>query len=76
MTRQVKGPVSFERGRGVVLAYCRNCLSWRELANSKPEALEAAADHVARVHDDGRLAAHLRDLAARQARRDTPTRPQ
>lgn len=75
MTRQVSGPVRFERGRGVHLAYCASCLSWRELANTRPEALRAAAVHVDQVHDDPRLARHLRELAARQARRDTPTHP-
>lgn len=69
--RRVVGPVQFERGRGVVLAYCTGCPPWRELAGTTPAAYRAAATHVDQVHDAPAVAANLRQLAAR-LERDTP----
>lgn len=73
MTRPVAGPVRFDRARGTVLAYCTGCPPWRSLEGTTPAAYRAAAVHVDQVHGDARLAANLRELAARQER-DTPTR--
>lgn len=71
-------PTRLEAGHNHVLAYCRACPPWRELAWDRPEALRAAAAHVQLVHGtgpDGRpvpamiqVARRLRERAAAQAR--------
>lgn len=73
MTRRIRGPVRFDTAARTVLATCAECPPWRVLQASRPAALRAAAAHVDHVHEDARLAAHLRDLAHRQEARDTPS---
>lgn len=61
-------PTKLEAGHNHVLAYCRACPPWRELAWDRPEALRAAANHVQLVHGDPKLANVLRERAAHQQR--------
>jgi hypothetical protein len=57
-------PTRLEAGHNHVLAYCRACPPWRELRWDRPEALEAAANHVQLVHGQGQLAERLRKRAS------------
>lgn len=68
------GPIHLDHAHRSVLAVCSDCPPWRVLQGSKPAALRASADHLDRVHGDAALAAHLRELAARQDKRDTRKR--
>lgn len=63
-----QNPTRLEAGHNHVLAYCRACPPWRELAWDRPEALRAAAQHVQLVHGDTKQANRLRERAAAQAR--------
>ena len=63
-----QNPTRLEAGHNHVLAYCRACPPWRELAWDRPEALRAAANHVQLVHGDAVTASVLRQRAAEQSR--------
>jgi hypothetical protein len=45
------------------LAYCDECPPWREIRATRAAALRAGADHVARCHDQQKLAARFRERA-------------
>lgn len=62
-------PTRLEAGHNHVLAYCRSCPPWRQLAWDRPEALSAAATHVQLVHGNMVLAERLRTRAAETRRR-------
>lgn len=64
-------PTRLEAGHNHVLAYCRECPSWRRLAGDKPEAKRRAAEHLALVHG---MATAARQLRYEAAQADTPTR--
>jgi hypothetical protein len=55
-------------GRGV-LAWCRQCPSWREHRPTRQAAQLAAAEHVRLVHDDAARASQLREAAAKTGTR-------
>lgn len=52
-----------------VVAWCRECPPWRYGAETRPEALRAAAYHLEFVHGQHKAAAHLREQAEKIRRR-------
>lgn len=69
--KPMDNPTRLEAGHNHVLAYCRTCPPWRELAWDRPEALRAAATHLDLVHGDKKAAARLRERAAASGRATT-----
>ncbi len=69
----MSNPISLESGRGYVLAACAHCPPWRRMTGARAHALLLAADHATYVHGDARLAAQLREQAAK-VKSDTPTK--
>ncbi len=56
--------------RGVVLAYCVECTSWRRMVATRADALREQAAHIELVHERPKLAANMRDRARKL---DTPS---
>lgn len=69
MTVHVDGPA---RRRGSQVVWCDECPTYREVRTTRAQALREAGVHAAQVHDQGKVARELRDLAAARER-DTPT---
>lgn len=67
----MKQPTRLDASRSgrTVVAWCTGCPPWRYGAESRPEALRAAADHLELVHGNARVAAQLREQARRIATR-------
>lgn len=65
----MKPPTRLDASRRTVVAWCTACTPWRYGAETRPEALRAAADHCDQVHEDSRSARALRERAARIERR-------
>lgn len=63
----MSGPVRVEAATRHALAYCRDCVSFRELRGTRVAAQLAAADHLERVHGATKAARELRKAARRAA---------
>lgn len=58
-------PVRLDASARSVVAWCTSCPPWRRLANARPEALRAAAEHLELVHGQAERARRLREQARR-----------